>query len=62
MDLSGKNTQRSRELMSTNISAQVLQQGNEEIPEEEEYDRYRDNPDLLGEAMPKAARLFSFDW
>ncbi|KAF9112037.1 hypothetical protein BGX27_004056 [Mortierella sp. AM989] len=48
--------------MSTNISAQVLQQGNEEIPEEEEYDRYRDNPDLLGEAMPKAARLFSFDW
>ncbi|KAF9176029.1 hypothetical protein BGX21_002272 [Mortierella sp. AD011] len=33
------------------------------IPEHgEEYDRYKDNPDLLGEEIPKAKRFFSFDW
>ncbi|KAG0002376.1 hypothetical protein BGZ80_010321 [Entomortierella chlamydospora] len=29
---------------------------------EEEYDRYKDNPDLLGEEIPKVKRFFSFDW
>jgi hypothetical protein len=33
--------------------------------EEEEYDRYKDNPDLLNEAKIAGAggsRLFSYDW
>ncbi|KAG9319664.1 hypothetical protein KVV02_008138 [Mortierella alpina] len=30
---------------------------------EQEYDRYKDNPELLAETMPKtSSRLFSFDW
>ncbi len=29
---------------------------------EQEYDRYKDNPELLAETMPKASRMFSFDW
>ncbi|KAF9290783.1 hypothetical protein BGZ68_006017 [Mortierella alpina] len=29
---------------------------------EQEYDRYKDNPELLVETMPKASRMFSFDW
>ncbi|KAF9965008.1 hypothetical protein BGZ70_005562 [Mortierella alpina] len=29
---------------------------------EREYDRYKDNPELLAETMPKASRMFSFDW
>ncbi|KAG0198507.1 hypothetical protein BGX28_008042 [Mortierella sp. GBA30] len=31
-------------------------------PEEEEYDRYKDNPELLGVSKTKTSRLFSFDW
>ncbi|KAF9575491.1 hypothetical protein EC968_002752 [Mortierella alpina] len=31
-------------------------------PPEQEYDRYKDNPELLAEIMPKTSRLFSFDW
>jgi len=29
---------------------------------EEEYDRYKDNPDLLGEKKTAASRLYAFDW
>ncbi|KAG0016928.1 hypothetical protein BGZ81_010983 [Podila clonocystis] len=29
---------------------------------EEEYDRYKDNPDLLGENKNAAGRLYAFDW
>ncbi|KAG0371385.1 hypothetical protein BC939DRAFT_476652 [Gamsiella multidivaricata] len=29
---------------------------------EQEHDRYKNNPELLGEHKPKATRLFSFDW
>lgn len=29
---------------------------------EEEYDRYKDNPDLLGEKKTAAGRLYAFDW
>ncbi|KAF9439111.1 hypothetical protein BGZ76_011349 [Entomortierella beljakovae] len=30
--------------------------------DDNEYDRYKDNPDLLGVSMSKTTRLFSFDW
>jgi len=37
----------------------------EEEDKEEEYDRYKDNPDLLNETKiqgPGGSRLFSYDW
>ncbi|KAF8976488.1 hypothetical protein BGZ46_008228 [Entomortierella lignicola] len=37
-------------------------QPEESYEEDEEYDRYKNNPELLGEEIPKTARLFSFDW
>lgn len=33
-----------------------------QVEEEEEYDRYKDNPELLGETKSKATRMFSYDW
>ncbi|KAK5808649.1 hypothetical protein F5H01DRAFT_350183 [Linnemannia elongata] len=30
--------------------------------EEEEFDRYKNNPELLGETRSKATRMFSYDW
>ncbi|KAF9906279.1 hypothetical protein BX616_000762 [Lobosporangium transversale] len=30
--------------------------------EEQEHDRYKNNPDLLAQVKPKATRLFSYNW
>ncbi|KAG0372981.1 hypothetical protein BGX24_012328 [Mortierella sp. AD032] len=42
-----------------------LQQEHKQVQEqveEGEYDRYKDNPELLGETKSKATRMFSYDW
>ncbi|KAF8939421.1 hypothetical protein EDD21DRAFT_439880 [Dissophora ornata] len=41
---------------------QQQQEGIQEEQQDEEYDRYKNNPDLLSETNSKATRLFSFDW
>ncbi|KAF9354012.1 hypothetical protein BGX26_008230 [Mortierella sp. AD094] len=61
MDQTRTTSQGSSEFASTNMPAESPQIIAPEH-DEEEYDRYKDNPNLLGEEIPKATRLFSFDW
>ncbi|KAG0056188.1 hypothetical protein BGZ83_006097 [Gryganskiella cystojenkinii] len=45
------------------IESTVNEDQNEHVEEEKEYDRYKDNPDLLNETkLAGGSRLFSYDW
>ncbi|CAO3568542.1 unnamed protein product [Mortierella alpina] len=52
----------SQEKLTMNSNATQDSSSNDAPPPEQEYDRYKDNPELLAETMPKASRMFSFDW
>lgn len=41
---------------------ECLQTNVQEEEEEEKFDRYKNNPELLGETKSKATRMFSYDW
>ncbi|KAF9119580.1 hypothetical protein BGX30_003757 [Mortierella sp. GBA39] len=58
----GQDTECNAEHDLNHQKMQEYSQTNVQENEEEEFDRYKNNPELLGETKSKATRMFSYDW